>query len=384
MGFVRFLKNVYITIFSLILRAVYITSRMMTSKDDMKAVFVTSRAGKLEGNLLFVYEELKKQLPYTKIHFVHANNKMNLSMFKEIISLSNTRYLIIDDYYLPIYLIKPSAHLKVIQLWHAAGAFKKFGYSTVGTKFGPDPSYLKRVPVHSNYTHVYVSAEKFIQNYAEAFNMSAANIFPYGLPRIDFFNDTEKKACFKKNVYETYPILGKDDSINILIAPTYRANKKYGESTSEFTQNVLNVISRLNEDILIIFKSHPYTSKKDLSILRDCSNVIIADDYSINEWMVVSDAFVTDYSSAIFEYALLKRPLAHFVPDYEEYSTNRGFYSTIDDISDGAILKDENALIEWLNSRTKNEYFNTLRMIDYNFDYTENISSRIVKHFTMK
>src|SRR5699024_5810269 len=122
----------------------------------------------------------------------------------------------------------------------------------------------------------------------------------------------------------------------------------------------------------------------DLSILRDCSNVIIADDYSINEWMVVSDAFVTDYSSAIFEYALLKRPLAHFVPDYEEYSTNRGFYSTIDDISDGAILKDENALIEGMRTRTKNEYYNILRMVMDNVDYTENISSRIMKHDNMK
>src|SRR5699024_6808358 len=228
MGFVRFLKNVYITIFSLILRAVYITSRMMTSKDDMKAVFVTSRAGKLEGNLLFVYEELKKQLPYTKIHFVHANNKMNLSMFKEIISLSNTRYLIIDDYYLPIYLIKPSKHLKVIQLWHAAGAFKKFGYSTVHTKFGPSTSYLNIIPIHSNYTHVYVSGTRMIPYYAEAFNMSPERIFPYGPPRIDVFSDGTARAHMEEIIDEKFPFM--NDKVVILVAPTYRATGAYRES----------------------------------------------------------------------------------------------------------------------------------------------------------
>src|SRR5699024_5949284 len=114
--------------------------------------------------------------------------KMNLSMLKDIKLISNAKYLILDDYYLPIYMIKPTRHLKVIQLWHAAGAFKKFGYSTVGTKFGPNHSYLKVVPVHSHYTHVYVSTENVIQDYAEAFNMSPSHIFPYGIPRADLFS----------------------------------------------------------------------------------------------------------------------------------------------------------------------------------------------------
>ncbi|MFK4998740.1 CDP-glycerol glycerophosphotransferase family protein [Bacillus sp. N9] len=46
---------------------------------------------------------------------------------------------------------------------------------------------MKAVPVHSNYTNVYVSSENVIKHYAEAFNMDPKNIYPLGVPRTDMF-----------------------------------------------------------------------------------------------------------------------------------------------------------------------------------------------------
>src|SRR5699024_8558816 len=138
MDVVRVLKYAYATLFKLFIRTVYLVLRLFNKQNDMKVIFVQSRSYKIEGNIKFIYNELIKQLPNAEIHFVNAKNKMNLSMLKDIKLISNAKYLILDDYYLPIYMIKPTRHLKVIQLWHAAGAFKKFGYSTVGTKFGPN------------------------------------------------------------------------------------------------------------------------------------------------------------------------------------------------------------------------------------------------------
>src|SRR5690606_42029007 len=45
--------------------------------------------------------------------------------------LATSRYFIIDDYYFPVYVIKPRKEVEIIQLWHSAGALKKFGLSTV-------------------------------------------------------------------------------------------------------------------------------------------------------------------------------------------------------------------------------------------------------------
>ena len=46
----------------------------------------------------------------------------------------------------------------------------------------------------------------------------------------------------------------------------------------------------------------------------------------MNELMLVSDVLVTDYSSAIYEFALLGRPMAFFAPDEDAYDLERGFY----------------------------------------------------------
>jgi CDP-glycerol glycerophosphotransferase len=47
---------------------------------------------------------------------------------------------------------------------------------------------------------------------------------------------------------------------------------------------------------------------------------------SIEELMLVSDVLVTDYSSVMFDYALLDRPIVIYAPDWEEYVRERGVY----------------------------------------------------------
>ena len=49
-------------------------------------------------------------------------------------------------------------------------------------------------------------------------------------------------------------------------------------------------------------------------------------DPDVNELMLVSDVLVTDYSSVIYEFALLGRPIAFLAPDDGAYDEERGFY----------------------------------------------------------
>lgn len=76
--------------------------------------------------------------------------------------------------------------------------------------------------------------------------------------------------------------------------------------------------------------------------------------------------------------------MAHFIPDINDYVHNRGFYQDISVISDGEQLYNTTQLIEWMNRRKKHEHFDSSRMIHYNFDYTDNVSERIVTHFIRK
>lgn len=371
----------YVVCYKLLLQATYNLVSFFRKHNRNKIIISLYRSNKLEGNLKYVYEEILKQMPYAEIHLVRGQNKMNLRLFTEIFKLSNARYVILDDYYLPIYLLKPKSNLKVIQLWHAAGAFKKFGYSTVGTKFGPNKDYLNLIPVHSNYTHVYVSTEKVVSYYAEAFNMSKSRIFPVGIPRIDLFNRGKECDSVIRKIHERYPQLSNNDTVNILVAPTYRAYGNHGETKYNIVKTLMQILPSINERVRIIFKAHPYTNEEDIKSIQKDAKILLAEEFTINDWMLISDAFVTDFSSAVFEFSLLYRPIAHMIPDLNEYEANRGLYQNIHDVSDGVILHDNKELLFWINSREKNEYVDTSRMIKQNFDNTYNITEKIVSHF---
>ena len=66
--------------------------------------------------------------------------------------------------------------------------------------------------------------------------------------------------------------------------------------------------------------------------------------------MLVSDVLVTDYSSAIYEFALLGRPMAFFAPDYEAYEAERGFYFDYRTGVPGPIFETTEALAEYLRA----------------------------------
>ena len=53
----------------------------------------------------------------------------------------------------------------------------------------------------------------------------------------------------------------------------------------------------------------------------------VAHIHDITPLMLISDALITDYSSVMFDYALLDRPMVFHVPDYDDYvNRSRGAY----------------------------------------------------------
>ena len=99
--------------------------------------------------------------------------------------------VIVTDNFDPMYAHAPRKGSGNIQLWHACGAFKKFGYSTIDGDWGGDKRLWKLFPRHNTYTDVFVSAEKIIPCYAEAFNCDESIVKALGTPRTDVFFDED-------------------------------------------------------------------------------------------------------------------------------------------------------------------------------------------------
>lgn len=258
--------------------------------------------------------------------------------FKEY---ATAKALFLTDYFFPAYACKPREGQSVVQLWHGCGAFKKWGYSTAEKKWGASKKELDRYPIHNTYTHVCVSSPKVSFAYAEAFGCSEKVVMPLGAPRTDIYFDSDFIKESRNLINEKYPQI--DGRKIILYAPTFRGDS-VGKSYIKNMLNIEEMSKNLGEDYVLLIKQHPLTADK-FSIDGSTFAFDISKDVAIETALCAADIVITDYSSLIFEYALLERPMIFFAYDLAEYEDARSFYFGYEGFVPGEIVTDTEEII---------------------------------------
>ena len=258
--------------------------------------------------------------------------------FKEY---ATAKALFLTDYFFPAYACKPREGQSVVQLWHGCGAFKKWGYSTAEKKWGASKKELDRYPIHNTYTHVCVSSPKVSFAYAEAFGCSEKVIMPLGAPRTDIYFDSDFIKESRNLINEKFPQI--DGRKIILYAPTFRGDS-VGKSYIKNMLNIEEMSKNLGEDYVLLIKQHPLTADK-FSIEGSTFAFDISKDVAIETALCAADIVITDYSSLIFEYALLERPMIFFAYDLAEYEDARSFYFGYEGFVPGEIVTDTDEII---------------------------------------
>lgn len=297
-----------------------------------RVVLATSHTAALTGNLRFIADELGATHPEIPIATLTLRRGGRLQRLAPLIStfmagyhLAASRLVVVDDYFFPMYVITPRPGTTRVQVWHAAGAFKRFGFSVLDKSFGADEDLVRHVRIHSNYSLALVSSGSAAPHYAEAFGQPE-EIFTsrIGVPRTDLFGDVERRARAEARVRATYPL--PPGKRVILYAPTFRGETVRHARYADLMD--LEVMHRvLGEDHVLLLKLHPFI-RKAIAIPEALQDFVIdaSGDPDVNELMLVSDILVTDYSSVIYEFALLGRPIAFLAPDDGAYDEERGFY----------------------------------------------------------
>ncbi|MBR5976480.1 MAG: CDP-glycerol glycerophosphotransferase family protein, partial [Clostridia bacterium] len=130
-----------------------------------------------------------------------------------------------------------------------------------------------------------------------------------------------------------------------LYAPTFRGN-----NVIDAKSGVMLELSKFDSDCAILLRLHPFARGK-YKIPTDCKGVILdTSEYPTNFCLRAADVLVTDYSSIIFEYSLLEKPMIFFAPDLEEYKSNRDFYYGYEGFVPGPITKTTDEVVEIINS----------------------------------
>ena len=124
-----------------------------------RVVLATAHAERIGGNLEVIRDEITRTHPGVDIVVVAHRPGTGVAgrlraAVRALVAgyhLARARLFIVDDYYFPIYVVRPRRGTTIVQVWHASGAFKKMGHSLAGKTFGADPSLTARVRMHANY-----------------------------------------------------------------------------------------------------------------------------------------------------------------------------------------------------------------------------------------
>lgn len=296
-------------------------------------VLATSHAASLSGNLAWIRDEmvargLRPRLTVLASDIVRGRRgrvRAGLLAIRDGWWLARASLVIVDDYYFPMYVIRPRPDTRRIQVWHACGAFKKFGYSVLDKSFGMDDASVARQAIHTNYDLCLVSAMRFAPHYAEAFRQPLDRFTSaLGIPRTDLFLDPRRRAAAEAEVRARYAI--PEGRRVILYAPTFRGDRISQARTPE-QLDLAAMRAALGEDHVLLVRVHPFARDRfRLGPEHAGFAIDVSDHPDINALMLVSDILVTDYSSAMYEFSLLERPIAFFAPDQADYDLERGFY----------------------------------------------------------
>ncbi len=318
-------------------RTIYHLAARFIGPKPGRILFASDQQPSMEGNLLRVHERmvergLDKQFDL-RFSFRLPSTTGWVTTTRILYLLATSETILLDDYFGLLNSVTIDRRTRVIQVWHAGSGFKSVGYS----RFGSTDSPKLRQP-HRQYTYAISGSEHLRPVYAEAFGIEEAAVIPTGLPRIDWFLDEARTASFLDDFYAQHPQLrGKRV---ILFAPTFRGS---GYRTAFYDYDLIDLdalYAACPPDTVVLFRMHHFV--KDLIRIPEKYRDRFFDFTRFPDGLGllhVTDLLITDYSSIIYEFALLDRPMLFFAPDRASYAATRGFHRDYEQTAPGRVCE---------------------------------------------
>lgn len=316
-------------------------SRWKRVKDPQDVVYLMSFAG--NEHLIKAFADLAKQLGrnFTVLYLPQCQAAAAKLAAKGIQTVEfadgfdfllhklqivmRARLLLCDNYYafLSGCAFKPQTH--VVQLWHANGAIKTFGWEELTTSQRSAADKRRFQKVYDQFDEYLVGSKKMAQVFAQSYHVPQTRMNVIGYPRTDQLFDKSWQIQVSQKIKTQYPcFIGKE---LILYTPTYREDKT-GKPTMNLPEDFKQFVNQLSDNQRLIIKLHPHVKavEKQLKQQLNSDKVIWVDDFSTNDLLLIADRLITDYSSVIFDYSLLPnaKQILFYCYDYDQYAQQVG------------------------------------------------------------
>ena len=260
---------------------------------------------------------------------VHEIGRMSVSLMVRQLWYVATSTLCLVDGYVPAASLPMEHRSRVVQVWHAPGAIKRFGYQSLDTPAGRSSKAARALRMHRGYDLVVAGMPGAVRSFSEAFDMPAEKIVPLGLPRIDYLR-SPRYLDLRSRRYQRAERLARaafaaagcpDAGTTVLYAPTFRK----ANSDERWLEHAVEALSRAlaGSDARILVAGHPLEREEDDAVSQGAPVAYVHGVPTI-DLLHVADYVVTDYSTVAFEAGYANGRVLFYVPDIEEYRLSPG------------------------------------------------------------
>lgn len=282
------------------------------------------------------------------------------SLLKKIISIARSKVICIDQSNDILSKIHLYGNTTVVQVWHAGGAFKKFGLDGIDNRKDINKEKIRVQRINRNIGYAIVSDKKMINLYAKAFGIRESQVLPLGLVRSDEYFETRDEYITGKKV--------------ILYAPTFRTQLNNTRICSSY--DVIIELEKYFPEYQIWVKFHPGL---DVNAMEKSKGVIDVSALNMTDIFRYVNVLITDYSSIIFDYSMFTGKIIFFTEDIDEYYKQRGLYFDPRKKFNGFTATNIDELIEVIkNSKNNTKKFRNEFMNSCDGHCTEKVSKFII------
>lgn len=200
-----------------------------------------------------------------------------------------------------------------IQTWHAP-----FGLKKIEADGNLSEDYIKRAKQDAAQTDLmYANSDFRMQTYRTKFWYSGP-VIKSDSPRISIlFQMKESQKAF---IRQTLQIPAGNGIV--LYAPTFRSHSPFDIHGFDFQKLTDLLSSKFQKPFTFILRLHPNDAKKYRDIALP-NGVIHASNYpDMQELLAISDVLITDFSSSMFDFAMIQKPVFLFAKDFDAYLSN--------------------------------------------------------------
>lgn len=334
---------------ALVISAIF---RVFSLFPQRKKIALLSRQSARPFDFELLEPALAQAFPGCKIVWccVTQGGKMTvLLMLKQLWHVATAEVCLVDGYVPAVSIPKGPRRSACIQLWHALGAVKKFGFQSLHTAAGRSPEAARAFSMHAGYNCIVAGFSGAVPAFAEAFGYTEDKFLPLGLPRCDYLIRPEyaeerarRSASLAAQVAALPAPAAADGATSlkrpvVLYAPTFRKNNA---NPAWLADAVCALDAALPAEAALVVSAHPL-DVEHLEGRSLTSRVLVARDTATIDAIHVADYVVTDYSAVAFEALLADKKTYFYVPDIEEYRISPGL--NVDPVADAPTISTADA-----------------------------------------